>query len=112
MDVLRFLLCIKPPLKEEGGPGRKAVEEFLHEIFFLISQKNPSVTCSDSSLQGSLICKDSNRNHSLSFFRKMLVISAEISYNKKVYTSIFRLRATKISIYPIVVPMPLSKVNT
>lgn len=42
----------------------------------------------------------------------MLVISAEISYNKKVYTSIFRLRATKISIYPIVVPMPLSKVNT
>ena len=29
----------------------------------------------------------------------MLVISAEISYNKKVYTSIFRLRATKISIY-------------
>lgn len=42
----------------------------------------------------------------------MLVISIEISYNKKVYTSIFRLRATKISIYPIVVPMPLSKVNT
>ena len=27
-------------------------QEFLHEIFFLISQKNPSVTCSDSSPTG------------------------------------------------------------
>ena len=106
-----LFVVYEPPLKEEGD-RRKAVEEFLHEIFFLISQKNPSVTCSDSFPTGSLICKDSNRNHSLSFFRTMLVISAEISYNKKVYTSIFRLRATKISIYPIVVPMPLSKVNT
>lgn len=42
-----LFVVYEPPLKEEGD-RRKAVEEFLHEIFFLISQKNPSVTCSDS----------------------------------------------------------------
>ena len=80
--------------------------------FSLYHRRTTQSLAVTASLQGSLICKDSNRNHSLSFFRKTLVISIEISYNKKVYTSIFRLRATKISIYPIVVPMPLSKVNT